>query len=81
MPFVNIRITKEKGEPTKEQKAQLIRGVTNLLSKVLGKNKSSTVVIIDEISADDYGLGGKPITQVRKEQAKAQGKSQAKKLK
>lgn len=81
MPFVNIRITKEKGEPTKEQKAQLIEGVTNLLSEVLGKNKSSTVVIIDEISTDDYGLGGKPITQVRKEQTKAQGKSQAKKLK
>ena len=70
MPFVNIRITKEKGEPTKEQKAKLIEGVTNLLSEVLGKNKSSTVVIIDEISTDDYGLGGKTITQVRKEQAK-----------
>ena len=71
MPFVNIRITKEKGEPTKEQKAQLIEGVTNLLSEVLGKNKSSTVVIIDEISTDDYGLGGKTITQVRKEQSRA----------
>lgn len=79
MPFVNIRITKEKGEPTKEQKAKLIEGVTNLLSEVLGKNKSSTVVIIDEISTENYGLGGKTITQVRKEQAKAQGK--AKKLK
>lgn len=79
MPFVNICITKEKGGPTKEQKAQLIEGVTNLLSEVLGKNKSSTVVIIDEISTDDYGLGGKTITQVRKEQAKEQVK--AKKLK
>lgn len=81
MPFVNIRITKEKGEPTKEQKAKLIEGVTNLLSEVLGKNKSSTVVIIDEISTDDYGLGGKTITQVRKEQAKAQSESKTKKLK
>lgn len=77
MPFVNIRITKEKGEPTKEQKAQLIEGVTNLLSEVLGKNKSSTVVIIDEISTENYGLGGKTITQVRKEQAKAQGKAKS----
>ena len=80
MPFVNIRITKEKGEPTREQKARLIEGVTDLLAQVLGKNKPSTVVIIDEIHTDDYGLGGKPITQVRKEQAKAQSKSQAKKL-
>ncbi len=70
MPFVNIRITKENGEPTKEQKIKLIEGVTNLLADVLGKNKSSTVVIIDEICTDDYGLGGKSITQVRKEQKK-----------
>lgn len=68
MPFVNIRVTKENGEPTKEQKARLIEGVTDLLAEVLGKNKSSTVVIIDEIHTDDYGLGGKSITQVRKEQ-------------
>ena len=37
MPFVNIRITKENGEPTKEQKIKLIEGVTNLLADVLVK--------------------------------------------
>ncbi|TQR34657.1 tautomerase [Campylobacter sp. MIT 99-7217] len=66
MPFVNIRITKENGEPTTAQKEELIKGVTELLAKVLGKNKASTVVIIDEIDTDNYGLGGKSITQVRK---------------
>lgn len=55
MPFVNIRITKENGEPTTEQKQELIAGVTDLLAKVLNKNKSSTVVIIDEIDTDNYG--------------------------
>ncbi|HEA8023358.1 TPA: 4-oxalocrotonate tautomerase family protein [Campylobacter jejuni] len=69
MPFVNIRITKENGEPTTEQKQELIVGVTDLLAKVLNKNKSSTVVIIDEIDTDNYGLGGKSITQVRKEKS------------
>lgn len=69
MPFVNIRITKENGEPTTEQKQELITGVTDLLAKVLNKNKSSTVVIIDEIDTDNYGLGGKSITQVRKEKS------------
>lgn len=69
MPFVNIRITKENGEPTSEQKQELIAGVTDLLAKVLNKNKASTVVIIDEIDTDNYGLGGKSITQVRKEKA------------
>ncbi|HEB7570531.1 TPA: tautomerase family protein, partial [Campylobacter coli] len=35
------------------------------------KNKASTVVIIDEIEMDNYGLGGKTITEVRKEQKKS----------
>ncbi len=68
MPFVNIRVTKENGEPTTEQKQEIIAGVTDLLARVLNKNKATTVVIIDEISTDDYGLGGKSITEVRKEQ-------------
>ncbi|EJM0530121.1 2-hydroxymuconate tautomerase family protein, partial [Campylobacter coli] len=67
--FVNIRITKENGGPTSEQKQELIAGVTDLLAKVLNKNKASTVVIIDEIDTDNYGLGGKSITQVRKEKS------------
>ncbi|EHT8412351.1 4-oxalocrotonate tautomerase family protein, partial [Campylobacter coli] len=70
-PFVNIRITKENGEPTLKQKQELIEGVTDLLAKVLNKNKASTVVIIDEIEMDNYGLGGKTITEVRKEQKKS----------
>ena len=70
MPFVYIRITKENGTPTKAQKRELIAGVTDLLAKVLGKNKATTVVIIDEIDTDNYGLGGDSITQVRKRDAK-----------
>ena len=64
MPFVNIRITKE-GNVTKEQKLALIEGTTNVLHEVLGKNKASTVVIIDEVDTDNYGLGGDSITNIR----------------
>lgn len=66
MPFINIRITRENGEPTATQKQELIQGVTDLVAKVLHKNKKSTIVIIDEIDTDNYGLGGESITQVRK---------------
>ncbi|PAF43402.1 4-oxalocrotonate tautomerase family protein [Helicobacter sp. 11S03491-1] len=66
MPFVNIKITQENGEPTPKQKQELIAGVSELLTKILNKNKSSIVVIIDEIQTDNYGLGGKSITEVRK---------------
>ncbi|ENU2326137.1 2-hydroxymuconate tautomerase family protein [Campylobacter upsaliensis] len=69
MPFVNIKITKENKTPTKEQKEALIQGVTELIAKILNKNKASTVVIIDEINTDNYGLGGESITQMRKKQS------------
>lgn len=69
MLFVKIYVTKENNEPTKEQKELLINGVTNLINEVLGKNKSSTVVIIEEIDTDNYGLGGKSITNLRKKWA------------
>ncbi|MCQ2362487.1 MAG: 2-hydroxymuconate tautomerase family protein [Acidaminococcaceae bacterium] len=65
MPYVNIKITKE-GNVTNEQKLQLIQGATDLLHNVLGKNKASTVVVIDEVDTDNYGLGGDSITNVRK---------------
>ncbi|MGO4887136.1 2-hydroxymuconate tautomerase family protein [Anaerobacillus sp. MEB173] len=66
MPFVNIKVTNEKGGVTFEQKKQLIEGTTKLLQDVLGKNPQSTVVIIDEIETDNYGLGGETITEKRK---------------
>lgn len=67
MPFVNIKITKEEGKVVSvEQKKALIDGVSNLLVDVLDKNKANIVVIIDEIDSDNYGLGGKTITQVRR---------------
>lgn len=66
MPFVNIRVTKEAKPVSTEQKKELINGVSDLLVQVLGKNKASIVVIIDEIEPDNYGLGGKTISEVRK---------------
>ncbi|MCR8679510.1 MULTISPECIES: 2-hydroxymuconate tautomerase family protein [Campylobacter] len=65
MPYINIRVTKENGEPTTEQKAELIEGVTDLVSQILGRNKANTVVIIDEIDMENYGLGAKSIKSIR----------------
>lgn len=60
MPYVNIRITNEGA--TAEQKARLIEGVTTLLQDVLGKNPQTTVVTIDELSTDNWGIGGESVT-------------------
>ena len=64
MPYVNIRITKE--NVTAEQKTQLIKGATQLLVDVLGKNPNTTVVVIDEVDTDNWGIGGESITVRRK---------------
>lgn len=67
MPYVNIKITNEGA--TKEQKAELIKGVTELLQKVLHKNPQTTVVVIEEVETDNWGIGGESVTERR-----AQGK-------
>ena len=64
MPYVNIKITKEGA--TKEQKEALIEGATELLVRVLGKNPATTVVVIDEVDTDNWGIGGKQATELRK---------------
>jgi 4-oxalocrotonate tautomerase len=60
MPYVNIRITKEQTTPA--QKAELIRGVTQLLFDVLGKDPQMTSVIIDEVDTDNWGVAGESVT-------------------
>ncbi len=54
MPFVNIKITNEGNSP--EQKQDLIQGVTKLLSDILGKNPKTTVVVIEEVDTDNWGI-------------------------
>jgi 4-oxalocrotonate tautomerase len=63
MPYVNIKITKEGA--TAEQKSVLIREVTRLLAEVLGKNPQTTVVVIDEVETDNWGIGGETVTLLR----------------
>jgi len=64
MPFVNIKITREGA--TSEQKAELIKGVTDLLVRVLNKNPRTTVVLIEEVETDNWGIGGETVTAIRK---------------
>jgi 4-oxalocrotonate tautomerase len=66
MPYVNIKVTKD--GVTAEQKARLIAGATKLLVDVLGKNPQTTVVIIDEVETDNWGIGGESVT-VRRSRA------------
>ena len=66
MPYINIKITDE--GVTQEQKAKLIQGATQLMVDVLNKNPATTVVVIDEVSTDNWGIGGEVVTRLRNKQ-------------
>jgi 4-oxalocrotonate tautomerase len=68
MPYVNIKITREGA--TTAQKIRLIQGVTNMLKDVLNKDPLTTVVVIEEVDTDNWGIGGESITERRKREQK-----------
>jgi 4-oxalocrotonate tautomerase len=67
MPYVNVRITREGA--TAEQKEEVIRRMTQVLVDVLGKNPGTTVVVIDEVETDNWGVGGTTVTERRRKKA------------
>ena len=69
MPYINIKITRE--GVTAEQKAELIKGATELLARVLNKNPKTTIVIIEEVDMDSWGIGGDPV-EIAREKGEAQ---------
>lgn len=64
MPYINIKITDENVTP--EQKAQLVKGATQLMVDVLGKDPATTFVVIDEVSTDNWGVGYDLVSDLRR---------------
>jgi len=63
MPYVNFKLTPE--GLTADKKARLIKAVTDLLRDELGKNPATTIVIIDEVQTDNWGIAGQSVTDRR----------------
>lgn len=55
MPYVNIQITQG---ATREQKAQIVKDVTDSLVRTLGKKPEHTHVVIQEIAEENWGFSG-----------------------
>jgi 4-oxalocrotonate tautomerase len=68
MPVITVKMTKEDGGATKEQKEQLAQKMTKVFADIFGRGASSAVVIIEEVPTDNYAIGGKTISQIRSEQ-------------
>ena len=65
MPYINVKITNE--NVTKEQKQAIIKGCTQLMVDVLDKNPDTTIVVIDEVDTDNWGIGFEQVTELRKQ--------------
>jgi 4-oxalocrotonate tautomerase len=74
MPFVTVQLTQEGSEPgvdhvSPEQKAEIFRGVSQLLFDVLGKAPEWTWVVIQEVPTENWGWGGMPVLDYRRQLA------------
>ncbi len=79
MPIVTIQVTREGSQPgrdrvTADEKAALIKGVSELLRDVLNKPLESTFVIVEEVALEDWGWGGLPVPEYRRKLAGERGK-------
>jgi 4-oxalocrotonate tautomerase len=71
MPYILVQVTDE--GVTREQKAKIIAGATDLMVDVLGKDPEATFVVIDEVNTDNWGHGGEMVTLRRQRQREAKG--------
>lgn len=65
MPYVNVQITRG---ASREQKAALVRDITDSLTRHLGKKPEHTHIVIQEIEESDWGFAGMLTDDWRKQQ-------------
>ena len=65
MPVINIELTQE--GVTREQKQQLIKQVTDVITNVLNKDPHLTHVVIREIDTDNWGYAGEQVSVLREQ--------------
>ena len=60
MPYVNIRVA---GQLSKEQKANISRGVTEVISREANKPPEAVLIIIDEVARENVAKAGKLVSE------------------
>lgn len=68
MPYVRIEIT---DGATYDQKLQIYKETTEMLSRILGKNPEYTFVVIEEVDNENWGHKGTSVAKIREAEAKA----------
>lgn len=68
MPYINVQIT---AGASREQKAQIVKDMTNSLVNVLGKKPEHIHIVIQEIKEEDWGFEGMLTDDWKKKQGRA----------
>ena len=74
MPMVTVQVTREGTKPgvdhvTAEEKAEIYKGISQVLYNVLGKPPEWTWVVFEEVEMENWGWGGMPVADFRKQRA------------
>jgi len=68
MPIINVTMTHEDGGATKEEKEKLSKALTDAFVNIFQRGAKTCVVIIDEVSTDNYAIGGETISNIRQKE-------------
>lgn len=73
MPYVTVQVTREGSRAghdrvTADQKAEIYRGIAQLLKDVLDKPVDRTWVIFEEVELENWSQAGLPLPEYRKQQ-------------
>ena len=67
MPYVNLKIVKN--QITEEQKRAVVKGITDLIVNIMGRDRSLTIITIDELDASQWAIGGVLLDTLKKNDA------------
>ena len=59
MPYINVRVA---GALTKEQKQQLVKEITETMTRVCNKPPEATYITLDEVDRENWAKAGKLLT-------------------
>lgn len=62
MPYVNIRVA---GTLTKEQKSNISKGVTDVISKEANKPPEAILIFIDEVERENIAKAGELLDPIK----------------
>ena len=63
MPYIQV----EAAKLTQEQKERLVAEITRVSSEIMELRKEAFYVLIKENDSDNWGIGGKTLTQILNE--------------